>query len=107
MARIAHDGTSSDRGYDFQWRKLTDTLKRQPAYSFCWLTFYETGEYESNNIQYHHIEKISNRPDLRLDTNNLIPLCARQHSILESKIRNGEPQPDWNLIREKILKLFL
>lgn len=42
----------------------------------------------TKNLQVHHIIPITILPELKLDNNNLIPLCERYHTLAHSGILN-------------------
>ncbi|MFA6308613.1 MAG: HNH endonuclease signature motif containing protein [Clostridia bacterium] len=70
-------GSRTERGYDSDWVKLRRRkLMRDPLCEDC----LEKGEIEPAT-EVHHIIKVRDRPDLRLDINNLRSLSKRCHSI--------------------------
>lgn len=74
---------SSQRGYDGAWRKVRDLkLAQDPLCQDC----EEQGITEPAN-EVHHLLKVTDRPDLRLDMTNLRSLCGRCH---KRRTRRGE-----------------
>jgi len=70
-------GSSSARGYDRAWRRTRDLkLKRDPLCEDCL-----ENEFVEPAVEVHHVIKIAERPDLRLDIDNLRSLCKTCHSI--------------------------
>jgi 5-methylcytosine-specific restriction protein A len=66
-------GTSAERGYDAAWRRFRLWfLHRYPICADC-LTVAAT--------DVHHVEKLKDRPDLRLTESNCSGLCGRCHKI--------------------------
>lgn len=72
-----HDRPSAaKRGYDGAWRDFRATYLRHNP--FC----YDCARKGLNTpaTEPHHIKKVRERPDLRLDPTNLLPLCQRCHT---------------------------
>ena len=66
-----HRPNYNERGYDGEWRKFRKTfLYCNPLCADCRRVATEV----------HHIAKVRDRPDLRLDVNNCMPLCKSCHS---------------------------
>ena len=53
----------------------------------------------TENLQVHHIVPITILPELKLDNNNLIPLCERCHTLAHSGILN-QTKLKSNIIRD-------
>ena len=67
--------STSDRGYDGQWKKLSERIRiENPLCSDC----LENG-FSNPATEVHHIKKITEAPDLRYDRNNLVQLCRSCH----------------------------
>lgn len=67
---------SYQRGYDKQWAKVRRIkLSEHPLCEDCLLV----GQTQAAE-EVHHIAKVSERPDLRLDSDNLMALCKACHS---------------------------
>ena len=72
-------GSSSDRGYDNQWRKLSERFrKHNPLCARCNVK----GRVEPAQ-DVHHIKPISTHPHLRLEWDNLMSLCRQCHRDIE------------------------
>ena len=69
-------GSSRDRGYDSQWVKVRKVfLQRNPLCFDC----LGQGKFKSAN-EVHHVKKVSDHPELRLVSENLMGLCKSCHS---------------------------
>lgn len=67
--------TTAERGYDSKWRRLRATiLDIEPLCRRC-----AGVDIATPAIEVHHIQPISVAPHLRLDPNNLMPLCVSCH----------------------------
>ena len=72
-------GSSSSRGYDNAWRKLSVRFrKHNPLCAKCKVS----GRIEPAK-DVHHIKPISTHPELRLDWDNLMSLCRQCHRDIE------------------------
>lgn len=68
-------GTSAERGYDSVWRRLRRMhLLAHPLCVFCWAKGLTVAATVAD-----HIQTITDRPDLRLDPDNLQSLCKPCH----------------------------
>jgi predicted HNH restriction endonuclease len=54
------------------------------------------------DIHYHHIISLNEANDLKYSVNNLVPLCPRHHSEIESKVRANKEQPNWKEVRKLV-----
>lgn len=75
--------TSHKRGYDSKWRKCRASfLSKQPLCHDCsergWVT---------PAVDVHHILKVADHPELRLDHANLMALCKSCHA---TRTQRGE-----------------
>jgi 5-methylcytosine-specific restriction endonuclease McrA len=74
--RLAYDRTrpnAADRGYDGTWNAFrANYLRSHPTCSVLGCT--------SPATEIHHLKRIKDRPDLRLDLANLTALCRHHHS---------------------------
>jgi len=78
-------GTTAERGYDHQWRKLSERFrKHNPLCVKC----YERGRVEPVK-DVHHIKPIRTHPELRLEWDNLMSLCRECHDEIERE-ENGK-----------------
>jgi len=69
--------SAQKRGYDKAWQKLRRLkLKLNPTCEDC-----DDIDKVTEAKDVHHIEPIRDRPDLRLDIDNLKSLCKRCHAI--------------------------
>jgi 5-methylcytosine-specific restriction protein A len=72
-------GSSAQRGYDGQWRKLRLVALRRDDY-LCQECLKKDRPVPATEV--HHILGIDVRPDLRLDLDNLASVCAPCHKLL-------------------------
>jgi len=70
-------GSSTKRGYDRTWQKAR--LSHLMANPLC-VDCHAAGLVKPAE-EVHHIAKVRDRPDLRLDDTNLMGLCAPCHSV--------------------------
>ena len=65
-------GTAHERGYDFDWQRFRAmVIIKRPCCEDClW----------EPSLDVHHILKLKERPDLRLDERNVLALCKPCHS---------------------------
>ena len=71
----AERGSASARGYDRTWQKLRlQVLAQEPLCRFCALD----GIVTTADVV-DHIKAVRDRPDLRLDPDNLRSLCKPHH----------------------------
>ena len=69
-------GTRSERGYDALWQRFRRfVLSRHPLCADC-----RERSLIIAATEVHHIEKVRDRPDLRLDPTNVRALCKPCHS---------------------------
>jgi len=81
--RSGHGKTTKERGYGHDWRKLSQTIaKEDPLCPDC----LEEGIVNPGDGR-HHIQKIIDAPELRLDRNNVMNLCDRHHAVREREGR--------------------
>lgn len=68
-------GSSTSRGYDAAWRRTRMAfLADHPLCTDCYPRLTVATEV-------HHIAKVADRPDLRLEFDNLRALCKACHSV--------------------------
>lgn len=66
---------ATKRGYDRSWRKLRrQYLASNPMCADC-----ERAGRTALAAELHHIAKVADRPDLRLDPDNVVGLCVPCH----------------------------
>lgn len=76
--------TTGERGYDWQWRKLSERIRKdRPLCEHC-LTKGKVWP----ATECHHKIKIADAPHLRLDVDNIMSVCSECHRELEEK-ENG------------------
>lgn len=73
----ARRGTSTERGYDWDWQTVRRAFLN--AHPLCWGCMV-AGRY-TTATQVDHRVKFRNRPELRLDWDNLQPLCNGCHGF--------------------------
>ena len=72
-------GKTAERGYDNRWTELS---KRKRANDpLCERCLGEGKVTAASEV--HHIEKIADRPDLRLAWDNLMSVCHECHKVLD------------------------
>lgn len=69
-------GTATSRGYDADWRRARDRAM-QDAGGLCVMCS-KAGRYVRATVV-HHVQTVEDRPDLRLEPGNLMPLCRDCH----------------------------
>lgn len=73
--------SANARGYDYRWQKFRTTyLREHPLCTDC----------EANGLvrpatDVHHVAKLRDRPDLKYEPTNLIPLCSPCHDARTAK----------------------
>jgi 5-methylcytosine-specific restriction enzyme A len=69
-------GTSADRGYDHRWRRFRlSFLASSPLCSDCQALGRVTAA-----TDVHHVRKLRDHPELRLDPTNVMALCGPCHA---------------------------
>lgn len=75
--------TTAERGYDHRWRKLSEKIRaEEPLCVDC----LEKGKVTPAEHCHHKI-KIKDAPALRLDRDNVVPLCIACH---DERTKRGE-----------------
>ena len=70
-------GSSAQRGYGYDWRKHRALfLKQNSLCEDC----ASNGKYREAT-EVHHVQRVSDAPERRLDSSNLMALCKQCHSI--------------------------
>lgn len=70
-------GSSSARGYDRLWERFRISfLASNPLCRDC-----ESRGVVKATTDLHHVRKVRDHPQLRLDPSNILPLCHECHSI--------------------------
>jgi len=78
-------GTAHSRGYDRAWQRLRKwVLAGEPLCRFC-----KAADRLVAADELHHALPIKDRPDLRLDPGNLVPLCRSCHKREELRLSRG------------------
>ena len=71
----SYRGTPKERGYDTQWTKVRAMkLQQDPLCEFC-----ESIGKVTPAVLVHHIKTIRDRPEIRLEMENLMSLCRSCH----------------------------
>lgn len=60
-----------------EWTNKSTEIKE--LHNYLCAVCKDNGIYTYNGLETHHIEKLNDRYDLRLDNENLIPLCITHH----------------------------
>ncbi len=83
--------------YTYAFRKKSEEIKER-SHFLCAVCFSE-GRLNNQDLSTHHIMKLTERPDLLLDDNNLICLCRTHHDMADA----GELGPEMlhKLIRQR------
>ena len=70
-------GSAASRGYDADWRRFRAAILRaDPWCADC----AKRGRLQPAD-ELHHIAKLADHPERRLDPENVMPLCHRCHAI--------------------------
>jgi len=73
--------TTTERGYGGDWQRVrARCLRHNPLCHDC----SESGRVTIAK-EVHHVKKIKDRPDLRLDERNLMTLCKRCHEVRSAR----------------------
>lgn len=72
-----HSKTTAERGYDHAWRKLSERIRTEEVFCADCLLVGKVSPAE----ECHHIIKVKDAPGLRLDRENVMPLCRQCHRI--------------------------
>lgn len=78
---------SNLRGYDADWQRMR--AKYLYAFPQC-----STPGCYAKATELHHVKRVTDRPDLRLDPRNLIALCRRHHSQITA-LEDGFASTKW------------
>ena len=73
----------------YKWKKKADSIKRRDNYlcQCCIRHLHNTmKQYNYDDLSVHHIYKVIERDDLKLDDDNLITLCRYHHECAERGI---------------------
>lgn len=74
-------GTTAERGYDNRWRRLSERYRAEfPLCQVC-----ESKAIVTPAKQVHHIVKIGDNEDLRLNWDNLLAVCVDCHKWIEDR----------------------
>ena len=68
--------------YTYAWQLKSREIKERSHYLCAYCLAH--GELTYDDLEVHHIVKLTDRPDLLLEDGNLICLCARHHERAES-----------------------
>lgn len=78
LAEQAKRSVKSSTIYNADWRRLRHAvLQEEPLCRDCW----SLDQSANPATMVHHDKSVHDRPDLRLVSSNLIPLCDRHHKL--------------------------
>ena len=92
----------SNNPYDWKWQKFRKQVNQDFVYSFCWICFLTDNKWEYN-VHYHHIMNVHDYPELKFELGNLVPVCAKHHTQIESQIQKKIPQPNFKSLKKAVL----
>lgn len=74
-----HTKTTKQRGYGSDWRRLSERYREEfPLCQVCMM------EGKAEPVRHtHHIEKVNDAPELRLQRSNLLSVCEACHERVE------------------------
>jgi len=99
----ASRGNSNERGYDADWQKVRAVKAAQdPLCETC----ARLGIDKALDVV-HHIKSIEERPDLRLDMDNLQSLCTEHHEKIHKAERWRRGAPDDLIVFARIAGRFI
>jgi 5-methylcytosine-specific restriction endonuclease McrA len=81
--RPPQEGTTSERGYDNQWRLLSERKRKHDP--MCEECTRSGGTRPASEV--HHVVPICDAPHLRLVWSNLMSVCGECHKKLEGAAR--------------------
>jgi 5-methylcytosine-specific restriction protein A len=81
--------SASARGYDRTWQRLRlMVLAAEPLCRHC-----AAAGRATTATEVHHVIPIRDRPDMRLNRSNLVPLCKPCHSVETERENRGLCRP--------------
>ena len=83
VKKRTHARKTTDRGYGGDWQRLTARLKKQAEFALCRDCLAQDKTTAAQ--EFHHVQKVKDRPDLRLEESNLMPLCKACHDARSAK----------------------
>lgn len=88
--RHGHKKTTKQRGYGYDWKKLSERKRASdPLCENCLEKYSKV----TPAVHVHHIKPIATYPELRLAWSNLMSVCATCHEELEAGgVHRGGPQ---------------
>jgi len=77
--------TTAERGYDHDWRTLSERIRKaRPLCEDC----LEQGKVTPSK-ECHHVVKITDAPHLRLEPRNIVAICKQCHNVRHSDAGGG------------------
>lgn len=90
-----HGRTTKERGYGHDHRRASEDYRREhPLCERCVMLGVLCSK---SSESLHHIEKIADAPDKRMDPMNWLGLCDRHHEELEPDPALGREVKRWSL----------
>ena len=84
-ARQGHTRTTTERGYDGPWKRVSKRLRtEQPLCIVCWHEGRVTTAEPGRPLHGHHIVKVIHAPELRLERSNVLVVCDACHTALDT-----------------------
>lgn len=77
----AERGTTAERGYDHRWRELSERIRDEKA--VCEIC--ERLGRVRPATECHHVAKVADSPERRLDPTNIFAVCEQCHRDIEGK----------------------
>lgn len=77
----------------YKWQKKAEQIKSRDKYlcKICMFNLYNTvHKYNFNKLEVHHINKVNEDYNSRLDDENLITLCCYHHKLADDNIIQKE-----------------
>jgi len=79
--RTKQSVSTTERGYDHEWRLMSERLRRiHPLCQDC----LDRGVV-TPSVECHHVVKIIDAPQLRLDPSNIVTICRKCHQKRHEK----------------------
>lgn len=78
-AIVPHEKTTKERGYGSDWKQFS--VRKRDENPIC--EVHDARGQVFPSTQVHHVEKIRDAPEKRLDERNTIAVCGECHRIIE------------------------
>lgn len=80
-----HSQTTKQRGYDSKWKGLSKQVRELiPVCIACWHEGRTTIATDRAPLHCHHIAKVVDAPERRLDPDNLLTMCEACHKAADA-----------------------